>query len=240
MSVPVRDRRLSIVVPAYNEERRIRPTLERLVAYGRSQLAGFEVVVVDDGSGDGTCRVVGEAAKEAAEIRLIPLPKNRGKGAAVRRGMLEAREPFTLFTDADLSTPIEDVERLFDAIETTPVAIGSRALADSKIEIHQPFYREWMGRGFNLLVRAAAVPAIHDSQCGFKLFRTPVAKELFGRAQLDGFAFDVELLFLCQKLGVAVAEVPVHWRNDTASRVRPVRDALRMARDIAIIRAIHR
>ncbi len=232
--------RLSIVVPAFNEERRIRPTLDRIVAYGRERLSGFELIVVDDGSRDRTCELVAEAAGAAAEIRLVPLPQNRGKGAAVRRGVLEAREPHVLFTDADLSTPIEDVERLFDALETSPVAIGSRALAESKVEIHQPFYREWMGRGFNLLVRAAAVPGIHDSQCGFKLFRAPVAKELFGRSQLDGFAFDVELLYLCRKLGLGVAEVPVRWRNDAASRVRPVRDALRMARDIALIRAIHR
>ncbi len=233
-------RRLSIVVPAFDEERRIGPTLEKLLGYGRGRLAEFEIVVVDDGSRDRTREAVEAIARTESALRFVALPSNRGKGAAVRRGMLEARLPLALFTDADLSTPIEDVERLFDVIDRCPVAIGSRALAESRIEIRQPFYREWMGRGFNQIVQRAALPGIHDSQCGFKLFRTEVARDLFGRALLDGFAFDVEVLFLCRKLGIEVAEVPVRWRNDAASKVRPVRDAARMARDLALIRWLHR
>jgi len=232
-------RQLSIVVPAYNEEGRIGPSLERLLQYGR-RLKGFEILVVDDGSHDQTREVVAEVAKGESAVRLLAQPHNQGKGAAVRRGMLEAKLPHVLFTDADLSTPIEDVEKLFEAIDRVPVAIGSRAIAGSRIEVHQPFYRELMGRGFNLLVQAAATPGIHDSQCGFKLFRTETARQLFGLARLDGFAFDVEILYLCRKLGIEVVEVPVRWRNDTASKVSPVRDTLRMARDLAVIRMTHR
>ncbi|MHB8420745.1 MAG: dolichyl-phosphate beta-glucosyltransferase [Myxococcales bacterium] len=234
------DRQLSIVVPAFNEEGRIAPTLGKLVDYGKQRLAGFEILVVDDGSSDRTCQVVEGLAREEPALRLVRLPSNRGKGAAVRRGMLEARLDYALFTDADLSTPIEDVELLFSALGDAQVAIGSRALAGSRIELRQPFYREWMGRGFNLLVQRAAIPGIHDSQCGFKLFEIAAARELFTLARLDGFAFDVEILFLCRKLGVRTVEVPVRWRNDAASKVRPVRDALRMARDLGIIRLIHR
>jgi len=234
------DRQLSIVVPAFNEERRIGASLEKLLDYGKRRLAGFEIIVVDDGSSDRTCALVDERARGEPRLQLVRLPHNRGKGAAVRRGMLEARLAHALFTDADLSTPIEDVELLFAALGEAQVAIGSRALAGSRIEVRQPFYREWMGRGFNLLVQRAALPGIHDSQCGFKLFEIAAARELFALARLDGFAFDVEVLFLCRKLGIRVAEVPVRWRNDQASRVKPVRDALRMARDLALIRAVHR
>ncbi len=233
------ERQLSIVVPAFDEERRIGPTLARLLSYAR-RLADFEILVVDDGSRDRTREAVREIAGGEPALRLISLPENHGKGAAVRRGMLEARLPLVLFTDADLSTPIEDVERLFEAIDRAEVAIGSRALPGSQIEVRQPFYREWMGRGFNQIVQRAALPGIHDSQCGFKLFRAGAAREIFGRAKLDGFAFDVEALFLCQKLGYAVVEVPVRWRNDRASKVHPLLDALRMARDLAAIRALHR
>ncbi len=240
MPDPKIDRQLSIVVPAFNEERRIGPTLEKILAYGKRRLARFEILVVDDGSRDRTCQVVEALAAQEPALELVRLPENRGKGAAVRRGMLEARLAHALFTDADLSTPIEDVELLFAALGEAQVAIGSRALASSRIELRQPFYREWMGRGFNLLVQRAATPGIHDTQCGFKLFATAAARELFALAQLDGFAFDVEVLFLCRKLGIRVAEVPVHWRNDAASKVKPLRDGLRMARDLAVIRAIHR
>ncbi len=233
-------RKLSIVVPAYNEEGRIGPSLARLLEYGRGQLESFEILVVDDGSSDQTREVIAEVARGNPAVKLLAQPRNLGKGAAVRRGMLEATLPYALFTDADLSTPIEDVERLFEAMDRAPVAIGSRAIKGSRIEVHQPFYRELMGRGFNLLVQAAAIPGIHDSQCGFKLFRTGTARQLFGLARLDGFAFDVEILFLCRKLGIEVVEVPVRWRNDTASKVKPVRDTLRMARDLAMIRLMHR
>lgn len=233
-------RKLSIVVPAYNEAGRIGPSLARLLEYGRSRLEAFEILVVDDGSRDDTREIVQAVAKDAPEVALLAQAQNRGKGAAVRRGMLAAKLPYALFTDADLSTPIEDVELLFESIDRVPVAIGSRAIAGSRIEVHQPFYRELMGRGFNLLVQAAAIPGIHDSQCGFKLFRTDVARQVFGLARLDGFAFDVEILFLCRKLGIGVVEVPVRWRNDAASKVSPVRDTLRMARDLALIRALHR
>ncbi len=214
MAEPKIDRQLSIVVPAFNEERRIGPTLARLLDYGKRRLAGFEILVVDDGSTDRTREVVEDLARAEPALKLVRLPENRGKGAAVRRGMLEAKLRHVLFTAADLSTPIEDVELLFGELDHVPVAIGSRALAGSRIEERQPFYREWMGRGFNLLVQGAALPGIHDSQCGFKLFALEAAREVFSRARLDGFAFDVEALFLCRKLGLRVAEVPVHWKND--------------------------
>jgi dolichyl-phosphate beta-glucosyltransferase len=198
-------RKLSIVIPAFNEEGRIGPSLGKILDFGRSALDGFEILVADDGSSDGTREIVRELARGEPALKLVELPENRGKGAAVRQGMLAATLPYVLFTDADLSTPIEDVERLFEAIDRVPVAIGSRAVTGSRIEVHQPFYRELMGRSFNLMVQAAAVPGIHDSQCGFKLFRTETAKRLFSSARLDGFAFDVEVLFLCRKLGIEIA-----------------------------------
>ncbi|HEX6737253.1 MAG TPA: dolichyl-phosphate beta-glucosyltransferase [Vicinamibacteria bacterium] len=209
---------LSVVIPAYNEAERLPPTLERVLGYLRGRGVSHEVVVVDDGSRDRT--VARARAVGGDTVTVLANEVNRGKGYSVRRGMLAARGARRLMTDADLSTPIEDLERLAARLDDGyQVAIGSRALPDSNVEIHQPWYRENMGRVFNAAVRLLALPGLKDTQCGFKLFSAEAAQAAFSRAQLDGFSFDVEALFLARRLGYRIAEVPVTWRNDAASRV---------------------
>ena len=209
---------LSVVIPAYNEAERLPRTLERVRDYLDGRGRSYELLVVDDGSTDDTVA----RAREAGGPRLQVLggEGNRGKGHAVRRGMLAARGARRLMTDADLSTPIEELPRLAARMdEGYEVVIASRALSDSRIEVRQGAFRENMGRVFNGLVRVAVVPGLHDTQCGFKLFSAAAAEAAFSRCRLDGFAFDVEALFVARKLGFRVAELPVVWRNDAASRV---------------------
>ena len=206
---------LSVVIPAFNEAGRLPRTLERLTAFLRGWGRSYEILVADDGSADGTA----ERAR-AAGATVLRDDHNRGKGHAVRRGMLAARGQRRLMTDADLSTPIEELPRLMARMEEGfDVVIGSRALPGSTIEVHQPWYRENMGRVYNLFVRALALPGLHDTQCGFKLWSARAARESFAAARLDGFSFDVEALYLARKRGYRIAEVPVVWRNDAASRV---------------------
>jgi dolichyl-phosphate beta-glucosyltransferase len=211
----VSDPQLSVVIPAFNEADRLPPTLDRVLAHLRARGESFEVIVVDDGSRDDTV-----ARARAAGVSVLLNEVNRGKGFSVRRGMLAARGARRLMTDADLSTPIEDLVPLMARLDAGyDVAIGSRALPDSNVEIHQPWYRENTGRVFNGLVRLLAVPGLMDTQCGFKLFSAAAAEAAFSRARMDGFSFDVEALFLARRLGFRIAEVPVTWRNDAASRV---------------------
>jgi dolichyl-phosphate beta-glucosyltransferase len=228
---------LSIVIPAYNEAERIAPTLERVLAWAAVNAPDAEVLVVDDGSSDATIEV---AASVSPKVRVVQNGVNRGKGYSVRHGVLESRGDLVLFSDADLSTPIEEYAKLREAIDAgADVAIGSRGLAESNITESQPYYRVAMGRTFNRIVRRLAVRDIMDTQCGFKLFKGPVARELFAAATIEGFAFDVEILFLALRRGFEVAEIPVTWANDDRSRVHAVFDSMRMLRDIAIIRARH-
>ena len=209
---------LSVVIPAYNEAGRLPRTLEQVLEYLAASGRSHEVLVVDDGSQDRTAEVVRAVGGEA--VRVLVNPQNRGKGHSVRRGMLAAVGARRLMTDADLSTPIEDLPRLMDRMDAGfPVVIGSRALPGSNVEIHQPWYRENMGRVFNLFVRLLLAPDLHDTQCGFKLFTAEAAECVFRSARMEGFAFDVEAVFLARRRGLAVAEVPVTWRNDAASRV---------------------
>jgi dolichyl-phosphate beta-glucosyltransferase len=211
---------LSVVIPAYNEAARLPPTLKRISAHlaGRSH----EILVVDDGSSDGTAdaaRVVG-----CPGLQVLRTEPNRGKGHAVRRGMLAARGDRRLMTDADLSTPIEDLKGLEHRLdEGYDVAIGSRALPGADVQVHQPWYRENAGRVFNLMVRSLALPDLMDTQCGFKLWDGAAAQEAFGAALLDGFCFDVEVLYLARKRGRRIAEVPITWRNDAGTRVGTLR-----------------
>lgn len=209
---------LSVVIPAFNEAARLPKTLARL----REWLAGshprHEILVVDDGSADGTA----EAAREAGGETLVLLrhEPNRGKGYAVRRGMLAAKGERRLMTDADLSTPIEELPRLMDELDRgAQVAIGSRAVAGARIEVHQSAFREAIGRVFNRLVQTLLLPGLSDTQCGFKLFTALAAEQAFGASRLDGFSFDVEALYIARRRGLQIAEVPVVWRNDEASRV---------------------
>ncbi len=209
---------LSLVIPAYNEARRLPPTLHHLREYFAARGRMCEIVVVDDGSTDGTA----EAARAAGlpELRVLGGGVNRGKGHAVRAGMLAARGAWRLMCDADLSTPIEQLPLLEARLrEGYDVAIGSRAVAGAQVQVRQTGFRENAGRLFNLLVRALALPGVRDTQCGFKLFTAAAAESVFRRARLDGFVFDVEALFLARRLGLRMAEVPVVWRNDAASRV---------------------
>jgi dolichyl-phosphate beta-glucosyltransferase len=223
---------LSVVVPALNEEDRLPRTLERIVAHLGRRHEGYELVVVDDGSRDRTAE-----RAQAAGATVLRNETNRGKGYAVRRGMLAARGARRLMTDADLSTPIEELDRLSARMdEGHDVVIGSRALPGARIEVRQPWYRENMGRLFNLFVRALAVPGVTDTQCGFKLFSGMAARDVFSSARLDGFSFDVEVLFLARRKGYRIAEVPVVWRNDAASRVSLLRGFLAFP-DLLRIRA---
>jgi dolichyl-phosphate beta-glucosyltransferase len=214
-------RSISIIIPAYNEERRLPKTLETVRAYLDSTRWDFsEIVVVDDGSRDATADVARRAG-----ARVLSNPGNRGKGYTVRHGMLEAKGEWALFTDADLSAPIEDLERLWKAAEReqAQVAFGSRAVDRSLVGIHQPFFRETMGRFFNLWVRVFTGLPFHDTQCGFKLFEARAAQEVFKRQRLEGFGFDVEVLFVARRLGYRVLEVPVRWNDVAGTKVSMMR-----------------
>jgi dolichyl-phosphate beta-glucosyltransferase len=232
---------LSVVIPAFNEERRIGPTLERILEYLGSGRWTAEVLVVIDGSGDRTADVVRGLPTRAVPVVVLDAGVNRGKGACVRRGMLAARGALRLFTDADLSTPIEEVERLVRAVDRGyDVAIGSRRLVGSRIALPQPWWRRLMGRAFAWCVQRMAVPDIQDTQCGFKLFSARAAERIFPRQRIDEFGFDVEVLWIARRLGYRVAEVPVTWRDDPRSTVRPVVDSLRMLSDLVRIRRADR
>jgi dolichyl-phosphate beta-glucosyltransferase len=218
---------LSVVVPAYQEARRLPATLASVTAYLDARRRPYELIVVDDGSQDATAEVATRSMAGLGERgRLLRLPANRGKGAAVRAGVRAARGEHVLVTDADLSTPIEELEALERACAAgADVAIGSRALDRSLIAVRQPLLREWSGRVFNLVVQLLALPGIQDSQCGFKLFRGETAQDLFSRVRSDGFGFDVEVLAVAKHLGYRIAEVPVRWRNDDDSRLSLARGA---------------
>jgi dolichyl-phosphate beta-glucosyltransferase len=215
-------RSLSVVIPAYNEIRRLPQTLDRILEWLEAQKLEFcEVLVVDDGSRDGTAAMVEERAKKQAVLRLLRNPDNRGKGYAVRSGMLAAKGEWVLFTDADLSTPIEEVTKLHSrAVESgAGIAIGSRALDPNTVEVHQSSFREWSGRFFNLVMRLMTGLPFRDTQCGFKLYAARAAREVFLRQKLDGFSFDVEDLIIARRLGFAAVEVPVRWRNVEGTKV---------------------
>jgi dolichyl-phosphate beta-glucosyltransferase len=209
---------LSVVIPAYNESKRLPRTLTRVLSYLREWGRPHEILVVDDGSTDGTSETAQAAGGHA--VTVVRNDANRGKGYSVRRGMLLARGERRLMTDADLSTPIEDLPALAARLDQGyQVAIASRALPGSRIEIRQPWHRENVGRLFNLLVRVVALPGLKDTQCGFKLFSAAAAQASFSVARLDGFSFDVEALYIARRRGFRIAEVPVTWRNDEATRV---------------------
>ena len=235
---------LSIVVPAYNEEQRLPATLEAIAAYLGTREFSHELLVVDDGSRDSTRDVVREFAASRPWVRLVQYDDehgralNRGKGFAVRAGIEAAVGRDILFSDADLSTPIEDMERLLPPISrgVCDIAIASRALPESNLDVRQPPHREWMGRRFNKLVQMLAVPGIVDTQCGFKAFRGDVAKRLFSLAQIDGFGFDPEILFLAHKFGYTIREIPVTWRHCDNSRVNPLTAPLSMMRELLEVR----
>ncbi len=224
---------ISIVVPAFNEERRIEKTVRAIFDYIVINHGLCEFIVVDDGSIDGTCEIVGRLQREGLSIKLLRNGRNRGKGYAVRHGVAASTGDMVLVTDADLATPIEEMAKLVEGIRGgADIAIGSRGLRASQLIVRQPFYRELPGRLFNLLVRGAILPGIRDTQCGFKLFRGPLARKLFARATIDGFAFDIEVLGLAVRASCKLAEVPVRWSHITQSKLRLGPDGMAMFRDM--------
>jgi dolichyl-phosphate beta-glucosyltransferase len=233
----------TLVVPAYNESNRIENCVRSATRWARTRPGGldWEVILVDDGSTDDTVdRARRFAAEESLDLRVVSYGANRGKGAAIRAGVLASSGDPILVSDTDLSTPLSEWTKLAERLPTHPVAIGSRALEQALIRKRQPFYRQFMGRTFNRFVRLLTVRGIGDTQCGFKLFRADVAKDLFSAARIDRFAYDVEILYLAQRRGIPIAEVPVVWINSPESKVAVVRDSLRMLWDLFRIRWMHR
>lgn len=210
-------RSISIIIPAYNEEKRLPATLTTVKAYLAATSWEFtEIVVVDDGSRDGTAQLACEAG-----VRVLQNPGNRGKGYSVRHGMLEAQGDWLLFSDADLSTPIEEIEKLWRAVgnEHADAAIGSRDLDRSLIGVRQPLFREMGGRFFNLVIRFITGLPFHDTQCGFKLFEAAAGREIFRRQRVERFGFDVEVLYIAQHLGYRTLEIPVRWNDVAGTKV---------------------
>jgi glycosyltransferase involved in cell wall biosynthesis len=215
-------RSLSIVVPAYNEQTRLPETIRRIQEYLlHSEWIFNEIIIVDDGSTDSTVEVASVFVRENPNVRVLRNPGNRGKGYSVRHGMMEARGEWRLFTDADLSAPIEEIERLWAAMQRdgSEVAIGSRALDRSLIGVHQPGMRERAGRIFNAVMRRVVGLRIADTQCGFKLFHGAAALAVFPRQTQERFGFDVEILFIAKKHGFKISEVPVRWNHVEGSKV---------------------
>ena len=229
---------ISIVIPAFNEEKRIEGSLSEACAYMNGFGGEYEMIVVDDGSSDGTARIVDRIAKVVRNLRLIRYEKNRGKGHALRTGVLATKGDFVLVMDADLSTPMEELRKLMPYLSDGgfDIAIGSRALALSDIIKKQPWWRRGMGKSFNKIVRMLVIGGFSDTQCGFKLFKGEIARSLFGEAKIDRFAYDVEILALGTKKGCGIKEVPIRWINSPESRVDPVKDSLRMLVDLLRIR----
>lgn len=227
---------ISIIVPAYNEERRLPETLERIAAYVRASGREAEILVVDDGSTDGTAAVAESFRDKFGAIRVLSNGVNRGKGYSVRHGMLEARGRIVLFTDADLSAPIEEADKLFAALETHDVAIGSRALDRRLISVHQSRFREFAGIIFNAIVRLCLRLPFVDTQCGFKAFRREPCRIIFEQQRIERFGFDPELLYLARHHGLRTVEIPVRWGHSPATKVSMFRDSLQMFLDVLIIR----
>lgn len=230
---------LSIIIPAFNEEARIRSTLEQVIAFLVSRPYSWEIVVADDGSTDATARLVMELADGRPEVKLLRLT-HRGKGWAVKHGMLAASGEYRFLCDADLSMPIEQVERFLPPqVGDAAIVVGSRE-APGASRIGEPARRHLMGRFYNWLVRLAAVPGISDTQCGFKCFPGEQASDLFQRQRINGFAFDVEILFLARQSGLKVTEIGIDWYFREESKVRPLLDSLVMTGDLIKIRWLHR
>ena len=229
--------RYSIVIPAYNEAARIVATLEGVVECVRRRGWDAEIIVVDDGSHDTTADIVRSVAASAPEVRLLQNAENRGKGYSVRKGMLQASGEIVLFTDADLSAPLEEAEGLFKAIaEGADIAIGSRWLERARQTIRQPLYRRFFGRCFNGVTRAIMGLPYADTQCGFKAFTREAAQSVFRLQTIERWGFDPEILFIARKHGLRVAEIPVSWAHDERTRMSYLRDGMRMLEDIAIVR----
>ena len=232
---------LSIVVPAYNEARRLPETLDSLSGFFREFTRTFEVLIVVERSGDGTLEIASEVARQQENFVAIDSGPQRGKGHAVRSGMLRARGAYVFYIDADLSVPVGEIATFLAHFEAHPevdVLLGNRQHARSRIVSRQSPLREGMGKCFNLLLQSLGLASLRDTQCGFKAFRRPAARAIFSRQKLDGFAFDVEVLLLAERLGCKIADMPVEWRNSADSRVRFVRDSIAMFLDMLRVRRL--
>jgi glycosyltransferase involved in cell wall biosynthesis len=227
---------LTIVIPAFNEEARLPTTLAQISAYIRASKRETEVIVVDDGSRDRTADVARSFAKEIRHLRVISNGNNRGKGFSVRRGLLEAKGRLVLFTDADLSAPIEEADKLLAALVEHDVAIGSRAMDRRLISVRQSVFREYAGIMFNLIVRAVLRLPFVDTQCGFKAFRREPCRIIFQQQRIERFGFDPELLYLARHHGLRAVEIPVRWAHSTETKVSMLRDSIQMFLDIFLIR----
>jgi dolichyl-phosphate beta-glucosyltransferase len=227
---------LSVIIPAYNEAQRILPTLARVHAYLSAQPLRYEIIVVDDGSRDDTAAVV-EAA-QIPHLQLLRQTPNRGKGAAVRMGMLAARGQIRVMSDADCSMPPEQLPKLLAPILAckAEIAIGSRYAPGAKTDVKQPWYRVWWSRLANRVIQRSLVPGVRDTQCGFKAFTAEAARDLFGRGRIDGWAFDLEILALARRAQFSIAEVGVEWTDDRRSRVNPLKDMWKVIREALTIR----
>lgn len=230
---------ISVVIPAYNEEKRIKGSLSETCTCLENSGMNYEIIVVDDGSSDGTSRLLESVSTDFPKMRLVRYEKNRGKGHALRTGVLVTKGERVLVMDADLSTPIEELPKLMAHLSDGgfEIAIGSRALALSDIIRKQPWWRREMGKTFNRIVKVLVIGDFRDTQCGFKLFKGKVARELFGEATIDRFAYDVEILARAKKKGYGIKEVPIRWINSPDSRVDPLKDSLRMMADLLRIRS---
>ena len=227
---------LSLVVPCFNEVLRLPASLRKAEAYLEGRGGTFELLLVDDGSSDGTPGLIRHAASTNDQIRGVFLAANRGKGRALAEGIAQSRGDRVLISDADFSVPIEELPKLEAAIEAgSSIAIGSRAKPGAR-EVDQPVHRRLMGKSFNLLVQALLLPGLWDTQCGFKLFHGRLARDLFCQLRTDGFAYDVEVLFLAKKSGCRITEVPVRWVNSPTSRVQAIRHSREMLSDVLRIR----
>ena len=218
--------KISLVIPAYNEEKLIVSSIKNILTYMLKNKYNFEVIVIDDGSKDKTKEKIKSIKNK--HLKLISYKPNRGKGHAVKTGMLAAKGDLLLFLDADLSTPIEEIEKFIPLTKKYDVVIASRALKESKIKVHQPFFREFIGKVFNKMVQLLAVWGIKDTQCGFKMFTKKAANIIFKRQRIHGWAFDVELLFLAKKYRLKIKEMPVTWINEGDSRVSPIKSSIQM------------
>jgi len=224
---------LSVVIPAYNEEGRISESLDRIAAYLGAQAYTYAVLLVDDGSTDRTLETCRAFAAEHSWLEVVHYPVNHGKGFAVRMGVLSAAGENILICDADLATPIEELDGFWRYLDGgADIVIASRPLRESHLVKHQPIYRELAGRTFNLAVRALAVRGIHDTQCGFKLFRREAVQSIFPHCLLNRFSFDIEVLHIAQRLGFRIKEAPVHWYHRPGSKVKLLRDGLGMLLDL--------
>ncbi len=232
---------LSLIIPAYNEAARIAPTVERVLDYLRAHYPAFELLVVDDGSRDGTAAVVARAIAAEPRARLIAYQPNRGKGYALRQGVQASAGDWVAFTDADLSTPIEELPRALEHLQTAHIVIGSRGLRAAQIRVRPPLYRRLASRIFDLIKHLlVGLWAYKDTQCGFKAYRGELARQLYARGQIDRFMFDVEILHLAERAGLRIHEMPVQWADAPGSKVRFWAGLYQMLRDLWRIRRIHR